>query len=278
VAGVSLERGISVPKEDYRKIIVELSRERGGSLEVFSDFCRIAACTLACETREEEYLEVSKRYKKEEIFKISIAFAGLITEMEDSPFTDILGPFYTEINSRASATARGEFYTPPEISQVMARMLFGVGQGGGEDSGVETAIERGTPITVSDPSCGSGGMVLALAQQFAPKKAVDLLRVSLIDISPIACDMAYINTTLWGIPAQITQGNALSGQFVKICKNIHWFRVDEDGRLRANRMLEMLKTGFSSKKEQEVEVPNIGIPKQENLLDEKGRIQMDLNF
>ena len=205
MADFHLETNRQAPREDFRKIITELSRKRGGHLEVFQDFCRIVACTLAVQTREEEYLLVAKRYDREELGKFSEALGGLIAEMEEHPFADILGPYYTEINSSATAKARGEYYTPPEVSEVMARMLF---SSGGEGSPrVDQAIEEGKPITVQDPACGSGGMILAMAKSFGPKKAVDLLRVTLIDVSPTACDMAYINTTLWGIPSKILQGN-----------------------------------------------------------------------
>jgi hypothetical protein len=37
-----------------------------------------------------------------------------------------------------------------------------------------------------------------------------ILRVQAIDISAVACDLCFINTTLWGIPTVVIHGNALS--------------------------------------------------------------------
>ena len=129
----------------------------------------------------------------------------------------VLGVYYTEINSTASAKTRGEYYTPPGVSEVMARMLFGVGE---TNSGLDKAIEEWRPITISDPACGSGGMILTVAKQFAEKKAVDLLRATLVDVNPTACHMAYINTTLWGIPAKIIHGNSLTLETVRGWKKL----------------------------------------------------------
>ena len=80
-------------------------------------------------------------------------------------------------------------------------------------------------------------MVLAVAKQFSPlvqegdESHVDLLRITCQDINPVATDMNFINTTLWGIPAKIILGNSISFETPqKIWKNIHWHRVGEDQR------------------------------------------------
>lgn len=183
----------------------------------------MAACALAVGTREDEYFEAIRTYDKGELAELSKALALLVTEMESKPFTDILGTYYTEVASHSSKLARGEFYTPPEISKMMAKMTINT----------EAIKERGLPITVNEPACGAGGMMLAVAEEFAPD-SVDLLRVTCQDINPIAVDMCYINTTLWGIPATIIQGNALSSDpgtaRTKVWKNVHWARVGEDLR------------------------------------------------
>ena len=178
---------------------------------------------MAAQTREEEYLQIASRYEREELSEFARALAFLTNEMHEKPFQDCLGTFYTEIASKSTVDARGEFYTPPEISEVMTRMLIDV----------DKVIEEGKPITVNEPACGSGGMILALAKQFSPvmrddeKSYVDLLRVTMQDISPTSADMAYINTTLWGIPAKIIQGDTLRMTVDHVWRNIHWARVGE---------------------------------------------------
>ena len=139
-----------------------------------------------------------KRYDSDEIKAVCRALALLVLEAERHPFEDRLGPYYLEIASKWTKDARGEFYTPPAICDLVAALSINI----------DEIIERGKPFTVQEPACGAGGMILALGKQFAPKAEgesshIDLLRVSAIDVSRIACDMTFINTTLWGIPTQV---------------------------------------------------------------------------
>lgn len=194
-------------------------------------------------SREDEYFEVIRPYSKEQLQEFSKALALLIQEMEAAPFTDILGPYYLEIASHASQQARGEFYTPPEISELMARISIDP----------KKAVERGLPLTVNEPACGAGGMVLAIAKLFSPinlkgeKSHVDLLRFTCQDINPVAMDMTYINTSLWGIPARMIWGDTLRATTTKSWKNIHWQRVGEDARIEAKQLCEAFRTMEVSK-------------------------------
>jgi hypothetical protein len=195
---------------NYRKIIESIARTRSSQLQVFADFCRMSACALSLLKREPEYLEIAGRYTRDELSDISQALANLVNEMEEKPFTDILGDYYLEVASHSSKQARGEFYTPPQISKLMAGMLFNV----------EAVKAKGVPITVNEPACGSGGMVLAVAELFAPD-SVDLLRVTCQDINPLSADMTFINTTLWGIPAQVILGDTIRMTETARWKNPH---------------------------------------------------------
>ena len=216
-----------MPQETYRTIIEQISRTKSSAVTVFADFCRISACALAAQTREEEYFEAIKPYSKDELELITKAFALLIEEAEASPFVDVLGEYYLEIAAHSSKQARGEFYTPPPICELMAKISVDA----------DSTIEKGVPFTISEPACGAGMMVLAIAKQFSPilrdgeESHVDLLRVTCQDINPVATDMSFINTTLWGIPAKVILGNYLSSEAPqKTWKNIHWHRVGEDQR------------------------------------------------
>lgn len=204
---------------DYREMIGEIARKRGALVTVFSDFCRIAACCLAVQTREEEYLEVAGRYTRDELEWFAKALGCLILEMEQKPFEDVLGPYYLEVASKATQDARGEFYTPRPISQLIARMLFDP----------DKLKEENRAVSVWEPACGAGGMVLAIGELLAPSH-VDLLRITCWDLNPVAADMCYINTTLWGIPAEIVWGDTIRNIRHRSWKNIHWARVGEDMR------------------------------------------------
>jgi len=227
----------------YRTIIERIARTKSSAITVFADFCRIAACCLSAGSREDEYIEAIKSYSKDELTELSKALALLISEMESKPFTDILGTYYLDIASHSSKQSRGEFYTPPEISKLMAMITVDA----------KSVIEKGKPITVNEPACGAGGMMLALAEHFAPNH-VDLLRVTCQDINPVGVDMCYINMTLWGIPATMICGDTIRGTVNNSWKNIHWHRVGEDQRQAVEQMLDFVKNPQTQEEEKAADI------------------------
>ena len=196
---------------DFRKILERLSH-RHDTRRVFEAFSRLAACALAAQTREAEYLEEAKQWEKPDWGVFAEALAALVIEMEAHPFEDIIGGYYMEFAlSQKGQQWHGEFHTPKTICDLMARMTFGE---------MESLPPEG-PITVCEPACGAGAMILSLAEACSPEVR-RRLRVTAIDISRIACDMTFINTTLWGIPTRIIHGNSLSTECWAAWSNIHY--------------------------------------------------------
>jgi type I restriction-modification system DNA methylase subunit len=196
---------------DFRKILLRLSH-RHDPRQVFDAFTRFAACALAAQTREAEYLEEAKRWEKQEMDLFAEAFGTLVAEMETRPFEDLIGGYYLEfVLSQKGQQWNGEFHTPKPICDLMARMMIG---------DVATLPAEG-PIIVCEPACGSGAMILSFAE-VCPPDVRRRLRVTAIDISRTACDMAFINTTLWGVPTRIIHGNSLSLECWAAWSNIHY--------------------------------------------------------
>ncbi len=140
---------------------------------------------------------------------------------------------------------------------------------------------------MSEPTCGSGGIILKAGKLLAPKEEgapsyVDLLRVDAIDINPVAVDMTYINTTMWGIPTRVTHGNALSMETWGVWENFHWKRVGENERIAYKEILRLLTEPAPQAEEKNEEQPNqkgvfetnhdIIVPKKEG---ESGQFEMD---
>lgn len=96
------------------------------------------------------------------------------------------------------------------------------------------------------------------------------------DISPIAVDMSYINTTAWGIPAHLIHGNTLSMEVWNQWSNPHWHRVGETTRLRTKQILNFLKDPGTNHTQQEV--VSIGVDPQEikKKETESGQFEFDL--
>lgn len=196
---------------DFRKILERIAH-RHDTRRVFDAFARFAACALAAQTREAEYLEEAKRWEKTDLDLFAEALGALVIEMEAHPFEDVLGGYYMEFAlSNKGQQWNGEFHTPKTVCDMMARILLG---------DMESLPAEG-PITVCEPTCGAGAMILSVGET-CPPEVRRRLRVTAIDISHTACDMAFINTTLWGIPTRIIHGNSLSLECWAAWSNIHY--------------------------------------------------------
>ncbi|MDE2102159.1 MAG: SAM-dependent DNA methyltransferase [Patescibacteria group bacterium] len=197
--------------DDFRQILKRLAY--GHDLRrVFDAFVRLAACAVAAQTREAEYLEEVKHWQKPELGLFAEALGSLVREMESEPFTDLIGGYYMEfaLSSKGQQWG-GEYHTPKPICDFMAQITMG--------DMSELPADR--PITVCEPACGSGAMILSVGQVCSPEVR-RRLRVTAIDINRTACDMAFLNTTLWGIPTRVIHGNTISGEYWSAWSNIHY--------------------------------------------------------
>ena len=118
----------------------------------------IAACSQNLQTKkswyEEEYLETIAKYKDSELrHEFPKAFAYLITEMEEgvgsSLGNDVLGDFFEQ---HISNGRNGQYFTPAPVCQFMASIT-------NSDSIGDAKTKQ--PLSILDPSCGSGRMLLA---------------------------------------------------------------------------------------------------------------------
>ncbi len=201
---------MNAKSSDFRTLLKRLSHHHDAR-SVFDDFVCFAACALAAGTREAEYLEAAKRWEKPEMELFAEAFGALVAEMESRPFEDLLGTYYLDCAvSHKGQRWNGEFHTPKCITDLMARMLV---------TPVDLPAEG--PITVCEPACGAGAMILSFAQA-CPPEVRRRLRVTAIDVSRTACHMAFVNTTLWGIQTRVIHGNALSMECWAAWSNLHY--------------------------------------------------------
>lgn len=196
---------------DFRKILERLAH-RHDLRSTFDTFLRLTACALAAQTREAEYLEEAKRWERPALDLFAEALGALVLEMEARPFEDIIGGYYLDFAlSQKGQQRNGEFHTPKSVCDLMARMTLG---------DLDSFPVEG-PITVCEPACGAGAMILSFAQA-CPPEVRRRLRVTAIDLSRTACDLTFINTTLWGIPTRVIHGNALSMECWAAWSNLHY--------------------------------------------------------
>jgi hypothetical protein len=190
---------------------------------VFADFVEMAAISISnaidrtqFDLREKRYLDIVRKYSKEEVALFPQMFAELAESFElrvammrkaasagaaTSSLTDVLGETYMMLelgNARA-----GQFFTPYHVSRMMAMMVVGDGGPAVRDHGF---------LRLQEPACGAGGMVIAVADSLndAGHNYQQVMHATCIDIDPCCVHMAYVQLSLLHIPAVVVHGNALT--------------------------------------------------------------------
>lgn len=180
--------------------------------QMFSDFAHMAAAALynaihRDPTVEADYLRRVKRYSKEDAVQMSGLLAAVTDGLEFSP-TDFLGQLLMTLE--LGNQYLGQYFTPYSVSYMMARMNMADRLPELEDGSREY-------ITVCDPACGAGGMIVATAEAmleagYNPQKQ---MLAFCTDIDPLAAMLCYIQLTLMHIPAVVSIGNSLTMEITR---------------------------------------------------------------
>ena len=166
--------------------------------EIFADWVKCMALAMANqvefnEQREKDYVDVMSRYDEAEQSKLIEMLAWLV-EWADEEMTDMLGYIYMHLE--LGSKSHGQFFTPYNICQMMARM--------------QKYEDR--DYDANEPTCGAGGNIIALAQAMKEQGVNYQRRLNVVcqDLDVKAVYMAYVQMTLYGIPAICFQSNTLS--------------------------------------------------------------------
>ncbi|MHA6823943.1 N-6 DNA methylase [Ralstonia pseudosolanacearum] len=195
--------------DPHQQALVELIEQcarRHRRHEVFRDFCELAALSISnrvdllqYDAREARYLEIVKRYEREEV-ECFPRMLGCLVESLEGGHKDALGQIFEAL--QLADHWKGQFFTPFEVSRLMAKMLL---------SGAAAEIERKGFISLMEPAAGAGGMVIAAASALLDEGVnyQQTMHATLIDVDATACHMAYVQMSLLHVPAIVIHGNAL---------------------------------------------------------------------
>lgn len=199
---------------DYEKEIVKKINSLSGSRSPYEVFCDWIKCTAlgisnftdifhnsVWQQREEEYLKTIKPYGKDA--QEFVTMSGLLTFALEENITDVLGKVY--MDSGCGNKNTGQFFTPFHVSEAVAQMSLPK----------DTSPEN--PITLNEPSCGGGGMIIAAAKILKDRgvNPQTSMRVVAQDLDWKGVYMTYIQLSLLGIDATVVQGNTLSEPYRK---------------------------------------------------------------
>jgi hypothetical protein len=196
--------------ETVKTFIKEFSALEPGKtpIQKFHDFLEMAYCAVSkpmadphqAETLEARYMQIVGTYRDKDAVR---AYPKLLSYMILALQTD--GDFLGMVSAELGAlnSQQGQFFTPYEVSRLMAEMNIG---------DIEPEIQAKGYVTIQEPASGAGGMILAAAHTLRRRgyHPETQMLVTAIDVSAQCYWMTYLQLALSGIPAQVFHGNTLS--------------------------------------------------------------------
>jgi type I restriction-modification system DNA methylase subunit len=195
--------------QEHRDTLIKLFdrfQHRFNIWQVWDDFIYMSATAFSqpcqwVQERENEYLRRINRYPAELQQLFPDMLAEIVMAFEQEGFSDILGELYMMLN--LGNHWRGQYFTPYEICLMMAKMSA-------ENPAEE--IEKQGYISVSDPACGSGAMLIAFVQN-SMECGVNYQRDVLFvgqDVDPVVARMCFISLSLLGCPGYVIVGDVFT--------------------------------------------------------------------
>lgn len=186
---------------------------------VFEDWLKVCAISISNsvdwnhrEEREHQYLETINKYTPDEQKILVETFSELVVALEREHTkggpTDLLGKVFHSLELHNKY--HGQFFTPFHICEFMGHVTLG--DGGEAGNAVSGALSQKGYVSVCEPCVGSGGMVLGFASAMYKEKLnyCEQMVAYCCDIDIKCVYMAYLQLSLYGIPAVIIHGNSLT--------------------------------------------------------------------
>ncbi|MEE1074265.1 MAG: N-6 DNA methylase [Acutalibacteraceae bacterium] len=188
---------------------------------VFEDWLKVCSISISnavdwnqANEREEQYLETINKYTPEEQKVLTKTFAELVNALQKEAETggpcDLLGKVFHALELHNKY--HGQFFTPFHICEFMGQVALA---DGGEAGNIASeALYKKGYLSVCEPCVGSGGMVLGFAKAMHNNKMnyCDQMVAYCCDIDIKCVHMAYLQLSLYGIPAVIIHGNSLTNE------------------------------------------------------------------
>ena len=195
--------------EEIMKIITSMSGKYSVTF-IFDDFIKMVAISLSNSTdiihtkvwqeREQQYTSIISKYTNEE-FKNFVKILGILVNLFDEKIHDYLGEIYMKCEMGNSRT--GQFFTPFNLSELTVKL---------STDNIEKIKQTDDIITLNEPACGGGGLILAYLKILKDNNINYQKRVKIIaqDLDFRSVYMTYIQLSLVGARAKIVQGDTLS--------------------------------------------------------------------
>ena len=194
--------------------------------DVWRDFITMFACSLSNpldnehrDKREALYLEVIKKYNKQEQELFPELAAQTVLALEENPEQDFLGRIFMSL--KLGNESNGQFFTPYHVCELMAEVTM--------DNTIQK-VEQDGYISINDPCCGAGATLIAAihaARKRLEKANLNYQNHVLIvaqDVDSTVALMCYIQLSLLGVAGMIKIGNSLTEPIInKDSTENYWF-------------------------------------------------------
>src|SRR5262249_18905078 len=146
-------------RKQFIKAFENLARHRDKH-DVLTDFLELAVCAIrkrtvppgpATDAIEERYMAVVRRDKLEDVRPVPALLALTTLAVQDGG-CDFLGQVTGDLGMVTGHM--GQFFTPYDVSRMIAELTL--------DTVDEVIADQGF-VTVQEPACGAGGMIIAAA-------------------------------------------------------------------------------------------------------------------
>lgn len=199
---------------DNKKEIIKKINSMSGSqspYNIFCDWIELMALTIAnslCiihsrtwHDREKRYIQIAEKYSKDDMHNFAHMFAWLVKSLDEKT-SDILGEIYMESGCGNKNT--GQFFTPYNVSLMTAQ------------ASIPNDYDGSYPLSVNEPSCGGGSMIIAFADVLKRKgfNFQQCMRVVAQDLDWKGVYMCYVQLSLLGIDAVVVQGDTLTDPYI----------------------------------------------------------------
>lgn len=204
-------------RDERQKNLVKIFNEacyRHSRWQVWADFVVMAAISISntidksnADSRESTYMTLASKYNQRELDCFCRMLAEIVAGIDECPDQDFLGELYMALelgNQHA-----GQFFTPYCVCKAMAAMTSG---------DLKAQIEQKHWISVNDPACGAGALLVAFANECIQQHVNYQTSVLFVaqDVDMIVGCMCYIQLSLLGCPGYVVIANTLTNPSTSI--------------------------------------------------------------
>jgi len=181
---------------------------RHGRWEVWADWIVMCACSISNAVdrahrneREKTYKTLSEKYTEAERQTMAEMLGMVVAALDENQDQDLLGEIFMTLG--LGNEHNGQFFTPYDVCCVMSAL---------NSENIAAQVERQGWVSVSDPACGAGALLVAFANECTRQKVNYQTSVFFVaqDIDFTVGLMCYIQLSLLGCAGYVVIGDSLA--------------------------------------------------------------------